>query len=62
MAGFVTITGGKTTTFRLMAEVAVDAVCQQLGVERRCTTAEEPLPGTTASTPEPPTAKPEAEA
>ena len=45
VAGFVTITGGKTTTFRLMAEVTVDAVCAQLGVERPCTTAEEPLPG-----------------
>jgi glycerol-3-phosphate dehydrogenase len=42
--GFVTITGGKTTTFRLMAEAAVDAVCAQLGVERPCRTHEEPLP------------------
>jgi glycerol-3-phosphate dehydrogenase len=40
----VTITGGKTTTFRLMAEVAVDAACAQLGVERACRTHEEPLP------------------
>ena len=43
--GFVTITGGKTTTFRLMAESAVDAVSEQLGVRRPCRTAEEPLPG-----------------
>jgi glycerol-3-phosphate dehydrogenase len=43
--GLVTITGGKTTTFRLMAEVAVDAVCAQLGVDRPCRTHEEPLPG-----------------
>ncbi|HET9323373.1 MAG TPA: anaerobic glycerol-3-phosphate dehydrogenase subunit GlpA [Gaiellaceae bacterium] len=42
--GFVTITGGKTTTFRLMAEVAVDAACAQLGVERPCRTHEVPLP------------------
>jgi glycerol-3-phosphate dehydrogenase len=42
--GFVTITGGKTTTFRLMAEAAVDAACAQLGVERPCRTQEEPLP------------------
>jgi glycerol-3-phosphate dehydrogenase len=42
--GLVTITGGKTTTFRLMAEVAVDAACAQLGVERACRTHEEPLP------------------
>jgi glycerol-3-phosphate dehydrogenase len=43
--GLVTITGGKTTTFRLMAEVAVDAACAQLGVERPCRTDEEVLPG-----------------
>jgi glycerol-3-phosphate dehydrogenase len=43
--GFLTITGGKTTTFRLMAEHAVDAVCQQVGVQRPCRTADEPLPG-----------------
>jgi len=43
--GFVTITGGKTTTFRLMAEAAVDAVCTHLGVDRPCRTHEEPLPG-----------------
>jgi glycerol-3-phosphate dehydrogenase len=43
--GLVTITGGKTTTFRLMAEVAVDAVCAQLGVKRACRTHEEALPG-----------------
>jgi glycerol-3-phosphate dehydrogenase len=42
---FVTITGGKLTTFRLMAEETVDAVCRQLGETRSCTTATEPLPG-----------------
>jgi glycerol-3-phosphate dehydrogenase len=41
---FVTITGGKFCTFRLMAEETVDAVCAELGVERACRTAEEPLP------------------
>ncbi len=45
VGGFLTITGGKTTTFRLMAEVAVDAVCQQLGEQRPCRTAEVPLSG-----------------
>jgi glycerol-3-phosphate dehydrogenase len=45
VAGFVTITGGKTTTFRLMAEAAVDAVCAHLGVVRACRTQDEPLPG-----------------
>src|SRR5205085_238295 len=29
--GFITITGGKTTTFRLMAEHAVDTACEKLG-------------------------------
>ena len=45
VAGFVTIAGGKLTTFRLMAKDTVDAVCGELGVERACTTAETPLPG-----------------
>jgi glycerol-3-phosphate dehydrogenase len=44
VAGFLTITGGKTTTFRLMAEVTVDAVCEHFGVERPCRTHLEPLP------------------
>ena len=43
--GFVTITGGKTTTYRLMAEVTVDDVCRRLGADRPCRTADEPLPG-----------------
>ena len=43
--GLITITGGKTTTFRLMAEAAVDAVCARLGVDRPCRTHEEPLRG-----------------
>lgn len=42
---FLTITGGKLTTFRLMAEHAVDAVCAGLGEQRPCTTRTEPLPG-----------------
>ena len=45
VSGFVTITGGKLTTFRLMAEDTVDAVCRQLGEPRACTTRTEPLPG-----------------
>jgi glycerol-3-phosphate dehydrogenase len=42
---FVTITGGKLTTFRLMAEETMDLVCRQLGETRPCTTSTEPLPG-----------------
>jgi glycerol-3-phosphate dehydrogenase len=45
VGGFITITGGKTTTYRFMAEVAVDALCEQLGVQRPCRTAQERLPG-----------------
>ena len=45
MEGFITITGGKLMTYRLMAEMATDAVCRKLGVTARCTTADEPLPG-----------------
>ncbi len=37
--GFVTITGGKLTTFRLMAEQTVDAVCDMLGRQQPCLTA-----------------------
>ena len=45
MGRFFTITGGKLTTFRLMAEETMDAVCKQLGETRPCRTATEPLPG-----------------
>jgi glycerol-3-phosphate dehydrogenase len=45
VGGFVTITGGKLTTFRLMAEATVDAVCAHLGIDAACATADEPLPG-----------------
>lgn len=43
--GFATITGGKLMTYRLMAEWATDLACRKLGVDRSCTTATEPLPG-----------------
>jgi glycerol-3-phosphate dehydrogenase len=42
---FLTITGGKLTTFRLMAEDTVNAVCRQLGEDRPSRSATEPLPG-----------------
>lgn len=41
--GLVTITGGKATTLRLMAEKMVDLVCQKVGVDKACETAETPL-------------------
>ncbi len=43
--GFLTITGGKLTTYRLMAEETVNAVCRQLGEDRECTTATERVSG-----------------
>jgi glycerol-3-phosphate dehydrogenase len=45
VGGFVTITGGKITTFRLMAEETVDTVCDMLGKPAPCTTATQPLLG-----------------
>ncbi|WP_038156701.1 anaerobic glycerol-3-phosphate dehydrogenase subunit A [Trabulsiella guamensis] len=45
MEGFVTITGGKLMTYRLMAEWATDLICRKLGNNATCTTAEHPLPG-----------------
>jgi glycerol-3-phosphate dehydrogenase len=38
--GFVTITGGKATTLRLMAEKTADLVCQKLGISAPCLTKE----------------------
>ncbi len=46
--GFITITGGKLMTYRLMAEEATDLVCRKLGVDRPCETAVMPLPGSEA--------------
>jgi glycerol-3-phosphate dehydrogenase len=43
--GFVTITGGKLTTFRLMAKDTVDAMVRQLGDDRPCRTHEVVVPG-----------------
>jgi glycerol-3-phosphate dehydrogenase len=42
----VTITGGKLTTCRLMAERTSDLVAARLGVRAPCRTREEPLPST----------------
>jgi glycerol-3-phosphate dehydrogenase len=43
---FVTITGGKLTTFRLMAEKTANFTCRRLGVARECLTDSVPLPET----------------
>lgn len=45
LKGFITITGGKMMTYRLMAEEATNLACQKLGVNVACTTASTPLPG-----------------
>lgn len=43
--GFITITGGKLMTYRLMGEWATDLACRKLGVRAECRTAVMPLPG-----------------
>jgi len=44
LENFVTITGGKLTTYRLMAEKTADLVCQRLSQSAPCKTRSEPLP------------------
>jgi glycerol-3-phosphate dehydrogenase len=43
LSNFVTVTGGKLTTFRLMAEKTADIVCSRLGVKQGCRTKTVPL-------------------
>ena len=45
LEGFITITGGKLMTYRLMGEIATNAVCAKLGNSKPCITATLPLPG-----------------
>jgi len=42
---FITISGGKLMTYRLMAEWASDMASKKLGLKTKCTTADKPLPG-----------------
>jgi glycerol-3-phosphate dehydrogenase len=42
--GLFSIVGGKLTTYRLMAERTVDAICQMMGKRIPCTTSDRPLP------------------
>jgi glycerol-3-phosphate dehydrogenase len=46
--GLITVTGGKLTTYREMAEGTIDAVCDALGRKRRCQTKRLRLFGYTA--------------
>ena len=41
---FISISGGKLTTYRLMAEKTADLVCDYLGISKPCLTRTEPLP------------------
>lgn len=43
--GFISITGGKLTSYRLMAQMATDLICSKLGSTAVCRTAVEPLAG-----------------
>ncbi|MBR2961855.1 MAG: anaerobic glycerol-3-phosphate dehydrogenase subunit A, partial [Alistipes sp.] len=43
--GFITTTGGKLMTYRLMGEWTTDLICRKLGIAAKCTTASVPLPG-----------------
>lgn len=44
LRNFVTIAGGKLTTYRLMAEKGADLVCRRLGISAPCLTRTRPLP------------------
>lgn len=45
LKAFITITGGKLMTYRLMAEWATDLICKKLNHQAVCKTASQPLPG-----------------
>ena len=47
---FLTMSGGKLTTLRLMAQDLVDAMCDQLGEARPCRTADTVLPAIARNT------------
>lgn len=47
LKGLLTISGGKLTTYRLMAKNIIDVMCEQLGDDRECITHTEAVPGST---------------
>lgn len=51
LEGMITITGGKMMTYRLMGEIATNAVCAKLGNTAHCVTAIQPLPGSEEDAP-----------
>jgi len=46
LENFASITGGKLTTYRLMAEKATNLICSRMGISRRCRTRTDLLPST----------------
>jgi len=49
LENFATITGGKLTTYRLMAEKTADLVCRRMGISAPCMTRTTPLPSASAA-------------
>jgi len=49
LENFASITGGKLTTYRLMAEKTADLICNRLGVSIPCLTRTDPLPSAGAA-------------
>lgn len=45
ISGFISITGGKLTSYRMMGEVATDLICKKLNVNKKCETSVRALPG-----------------
>lgn len=45
LPGLITVLGGKITGYRAIAEEATDLAVKKLGVSKRCSTAQRPLPG-----------------
>jgi len=43
LKGFISVVGGKLTTFRLMAKATVDLVVKKLSIDKPCITHKEPL-------------------
>ncbi len=43
VSGFISIVGGKLTTYRLMAKATADLICKKLGVDEACATDTTPL-------------------
>ena len=49
LENFATITGGKLSTYRYMAEKTADLVCTRMGVAKPCVTRTEPIPSSETS-------------